>query len=50
MREFIFQYLEKRVENETVDDLIMRVLNREQQRVIDIKGISVIFRNRNGIK
>lgn len=46
MREFIFQYLEKRVENETVDDLIMRVLNREQQRTIDIKGISVIFRNR----
>lgn len=46
MREFIFQYLEKRVKNETVDDLIMRVLNREQQRTIDIKGISVIFRNR----
>ena len=46
MNEFIFQYLEKKVEDETVDDLIMRVLNREQQRIIDIKGISVIFRNR----
>ncbi len=45
MREFIFQYLEKRVKNETVDDLIMRVLNREQHRTIDIKGISAIFKN-----
>ncbi|RKU21990.1 hypothetical protein C6499_20350 [Candidatus Poribacteria bacterium] len=46
MNEFIFQYLEKKVEDETVDDLIMRVLNREQQRIVDIKGISVIFRNK----
>ena len=45
MREFIFQYLEKRVKNETVGDLIMRVLNRKQPRTIDIKGISLIFRN-----
>ena len=46
MSEFIFQYLDKRVRNETVDDLIMRALNREQHRTIDIKDISVIFRDK----
>ena len=45
MREFIFQYLEKRVKGETVNDLITRVLKREQHGLIDIKGISRIFSN-----
>ena len=46
MREFIYQYLENRVQDETVEDLIMRALNREQHELIDIKGISNIFKNR----
>ena len=45
MREFICQSLENRVQDETVEDLIMRALNREQHSPIDIKGISRIFRN-----
>ena len=46
MREFICQYLENRVQDETVEVLIMRALNREQHELIDIKGISNIFKNR----
>ena len=46
MREFICQYLANRVQDETVEDLIMRALNREEHELIDIKGISAIFKNR----
>lgn len=41
MREFIYQYLEKRVKGETVNDLITRVLGREQHGPVDIKDISI---------
>ena len=46
MTSFIFQYLEERVEDKTVEALIMRVLNRERLGVIDIKDIPTIFRDR----
>ena len=45
MCEFVFEYLQKKVQSETVEELIERALGREP-RDIDIKDISKIFNNR----